>query len=737
MGECVIIYPKQDHQLDGSVQKKVADFLNELTKDDTSPGLHIEPVKNAADPRARTGRVDQQYRALLFKLTGDVTAYVLHGVYNHDDAYDVAAKVVLTLNPINGLPGFEQAAPGKQKVVHVPAAPTPAGPAPVLGFSAEDLTVSLGIPPEVAATAVALTSPESLSDFAHTLPEWQGLALLLLAAGEKFSTIAEELQLFREDHSTLSGQDAAAGFEAPVPADDQALLDGFDRPAAQMGYAKISGSEELQRVIAGGDFSAWRVFLHPQQRRWVNADWNGPYRIGGGAGTGKTVVVVHRARRLAVKSPDAPLLVTTFTTNLADELRAGLRRLDQTVTLTDKPGAPGILVRCIDSVASAVLKAAGPGVVDAVAAVLGVGRADVHGRTGAHVWKTALDVAGAGLDEPLRRVAFVQAEYELVVLPNAIVSEAQYLKVARPGRGVRLARAARKAVWAVIEAYRGAARQDGTVDFAEAATIAARHLELTGQHPFRHVLVDEGQDFKPCHWQLVRALVAEQPNDIFIAEDPHQRIYGSRLRLSQYGISTRGRSRALRLNYRTTAQNLAFAVAVLDGQTFIDSDGEPDSVQGYLSARTGPAPRVEALGSLTAQLERAAELVAGWVAAGECPPEAIGVLVRDRATRDRVVAALSGRGVVVRALDAGAVRPGAPVVLTMHRAKGTEFAKVLLFDVSAGSVPMGLGEYDFDEADYADALLRERSLLYVAASRARDELVVTFSGAPSTLMPHV
>ena len=158
-------------------------------------------------------------------------------------------------------------------------------------------------------------------------------------------------------------------------------------------------------------------------------------------------------------------------------------------------------------------------------------------------------------------------------------------------------------------------------------------------------------------------------------------------------------------------------------------------VEGYLAARTGPVPQVRQLDSLTGELDHAADLIRSWIASGECDPHAIGILVRDKANRDRVASGLASRGVEVRALDSGAIKPGAPVVLTMHRAKGTEFAKVLLFGVSESSIPMGLKEYDCDAKDHAEAMLRERSLLYVAATRARDELAVTYSGKPSELMP--
>ncbi len=735
MPESVIIYPKQDKLLDSSIKQKAYTFLEKLSHDDSAPGLHVEPISGAADSRARSGRVDQQYRALLFKLTtATSTAYVVHGIYNHDDAYDVAQKVVLTINPINGLPEYNQLdAPVPKQAPPVVVPTQHLASEPLIAFSAEDLTVCLGIPPSTAQQAVALTSKEAMTSFTSTLPEWQGLALLLLADGEPITQIQQELELMNRP---MSHDEAAARFTDPQPASDNDLLDSFDHPSAQMGFAKLAGADELRRVITGGDFSAWRVFLHPQQRRWVQGNWKGPYRISGGAGTGKTVVVVHRARRLAVEDPDLPIVVTTFTTNLAAELARSLERLDPELTFPNELGAPGLHVKGIDALARAVLQSAGADVSSAVDEVIGVGRTDIGGRTDSDAaWRQAVLRAGEGLDEKLRRPAFLQAEYEMVILPHRITQLAEYLKVARTGRGVRLSRSGRKAVWAVVEAYRDAAREAGTLDFAEAASIAAAHLETTGERPARHVLVDEGQDFKPCHWQLVRALVAEQPDDIFIAEDAHQRIYGQKLVLSAYGIRTQGRSRGLRLNYRTTEQNLAWAVGVLTGQEVIDSEGEAETMAGYYSARTGPKPVLRSFATLTAELDHAAQLVGAWTQSGKVAPETVAVLVRDRATRDRVVSGLGERGVDVRALEAGAIKPGHPVALTMHRAKGTEFTKVLLFGLNRDSIPMGLGAYDYDAEEMNAAELRERSLLYVAASRARDELVVSWSGSASPLLP--
>ena len=248
------------------------------------------------------------------------------------------------------------------------------------------------------------------------------------------------------------------------------------------------------------------------------------------------------------------------------------------------------------------------------------------------------------------------------------------------------------------------------------------------------MLVDEGQDLGPAHWQLLRALVGEHADDLFIAEDSHQRIYGQRIVLSQFGIRIVGRSQRLTLNYRTTAQNLAYAINVLRGGKYVDLEDAAESSAAYRSARSGPVPRLIPCATLSEELDRAADLIRSWVAETDAP-ETIAVLVREQRQRDRVVTGLAERGVTIRAVDREHIKPGQPVVMTMHRAKGTEFSKILLFGVDQGAIPRPLRDEQYAEDAWADALLRERSLLYVAATRARDELALSWSGDPSQLLP--
>ncbi|GAA0804548.1 UvrD-helicase domain-containing protein [Spirilliplanes yamanashiensis] len=704
-----IIMTKWPVKIDGSVKAKAMTFLQRLSADDTTPGLHVEPIENAADPRVRTGRVDQFWRAVMFRLDGDGDShYVVHGVWPHDDAISVARRVRLKVNPVNGLPQIEETV----ETASPPPAPTPppaVAEKPLLvqlGRTTEDLVDRLGVPPDVAQRALNAPDEDALLDLAQQHEGWLGLLLLDLATAEPIEKITERLELT----APVASADA-----------DADLLTSLRKPAAQAQFAFIDDQDELRRVIEEEDFGAWRIFLHPEQRRYVSRTTSGPFRLSGGAGTGKTVVLVHRGRALARRDPQARIVLTTFTTNLAESLRDSLALLDPRVPQPARLGEAGVHVAGIDSLAASIIRAAGSDIAAAVQAVLGDARSAPTGRAPATRWREVLDASSTSLPAKIANETFLSAEYTLVVLPNRVKNEDDYRRVRRPGRGVALDRAKRDSVWELIAAYRALNRMDGTLDFAEAAAVAAEHLTATGPQA-DHVLVDEGQDLAPTHWQMLRALVAETDDDLFIAEDSHQRIYGARIVLGRYGIRIVGRSQRLTLNYRTTAQNLRYAMGVLDGGTYVDLEEQPE-VTGYRSARSGPPPSVQKAESLIAELDLIADQITTWLADGTLP-ETIAVLVHDRFQRERVANALIERDVPARSVDRDKPAAGRVLVMTMHRAKGMEFTKVVLADVGFQSAAEKVRLGGLDESERLDAELRARSLTYVAASRARDELVV-------------
>lgn len=737
------------NKLDGTLKRKAWAFIEKLTTSDDTLGLHIEPINNSVDSRVRTGRVDQQFRAVLFKIqgSGPEAYYVLHGVWNHDEAIEIAKKSRLSVNPVNGVLELVQEEPvappapraepvqpavaasvsnAEQSVVSSDAAIAPeTAVEPVLrarGISLADLTDVLGIDRDLAAGAVEATSDDALSAVADRAADqviWQGIALLEIAAGSSVREVQQSLELER----------AAVALDS---SDDDAVIAALQRPASRTGFSVLD-DDELRRAIEEKSFDAWRVFLHPEQRDYAERRRLGPFRLSGGAGTGKTVVLIHRARSLARANPDARILVTTYTRNLADALKADLLRLDPSIVLSSKLGEPGVFVAGIDAVAAAVLRDASD-LSGAAREVLGVDAAGVAKRTNKNEWTDALESAGQNLPTDARSVPFLQAEYALIVLPNRITSREEYWKARRPGRGVKLDRAKRSTVWDVVETYRRRSRLDGTIDFEEAPALAAAALEQSGQQLCDHVLVDEGQDLTPTRWQLLRALVASGPDDLFIAEDSQQRIYGRQVVLGRYGIGIVGRSRRLTLNYRTTAENLAFAVGVLSGASFTDVENTEAVSAGYRSARRGPEPILIGTETVSEELQAAADLVAGWLSDG-LEPETVAVLTRDQRQRHFVMEGLRERGVQAREVDAGEASVGLPLVMTMHRAKGTEFSNVLLFGLGARAMPSPVATKGLTDSDLEDALLRERSLLYVAATRARDQLACTWNGERTRLLP--
>ncbi|GAA1941681.1 3'-5' exonuclease [Microbacterium aoyamense] len=715
---------------DKDVKALIFTFIEKLSANDASPGLHIEPINGAVDARARTGRVNDFWRAVLFRIDppNGETHYVYAGTWPHDEGTEKAKKLTLHLNHVNGVLELHEAVAAQEVTVDAAATPaevpTAQSKTPLLselGYLVTDLTEQFGFTQDLADAAFALSDEDALLEFAENLhTQWQQEVLLSMAAREALHVIREQL-----------GLDKPVEVE-PEDDEDTRILKALEHPASKMQFTYVEDNEELRRIIEDGDFGAWRVFLHPEQRTYVEKDYSGSFRLSGGAGTGKTVVLLHRARRLALENPAARIILTTFTRALAENLRRDLERLDASVPIAERLGDPGVLVRGVDQLAAEVRMRAGEGFSEAALATIGSTR-EKTASPAEPDWSSAITQAGSSLSISLQSPAFFDDEYAQVVLPNRILNADAYFTVRRPGRGVALDRGKRAAVWAVIEQMRKDQRIANQLGYGEIAAIGAQWLTSTGTTFADHVLVDEGQDLEPAKWKLLRAIVAEGANDLFIADDTHQRIYGRPTVLKHYGIHIQGRSRRLTLNYRTTLENLRFALGVLAGEEYDDSEGLEVSTEGYRSARSGPKPTKHTAKSDAEQLDKIAADIKRWIDEG-VRKETIAVLAASNNAAKKVQQGLAQRDVSLTLLNAPRVTGGSPVAMTMHTAKGMEFSRVVLFDVSDGSFPPAWAYKGVPEEDRPDKDKQFRSLLYVAASRARDELVVTWKGAPSALL---
>ncbi len=682
-------------KLDRPLQRKVRDLLAKFSREHRTAGLHLEPYRAAADPRARTARVDDKFRAILAAPETD-DLYIVVRVLPHDQADRWMAKNTFSVNAVTG--AFEVVPVRDAEPAQLPA-PAADGASRPLAVRPERDFRQLGIvDPAVIAMARRAESEDEARLLASALPTDQGDALVGLWLGMDVD------EIYRE----LLAVEAARPGARPAPDD---LATAVTTEASRSSFIVVDDETELADVLSR-DFEAWQHFLHPTQRAVVERDYSGAARITGGAGTGKTVALLHRARRLAESGrPEVRrVLVTTFTRNLESDLRARLRSL----------GGPELLdnvdVRSVDAFAFRV-------VTDAEGAPPRVLRGEEVGP----LWEEVVDTHGFPF-EP----AFLHQEWEQVVLAHGIRSREQYFGASRAGRGVRLARRDRLRVWEAVEAFEAELARDGRRTFLQLAATAQGHLAAAEVKPYDHVLVDEAQDLHPAQWRMLRAAVPECANDVFVAGDAHQRIYDNRVTLSSLGIDTRGRSRRLRLSYRTTHEILRWSLELLTGETFDDLEGGEDTLAGYRSVTHGMAPVLEGAPSRPTELEALVAAVQHWTDVDDIPPEAVGVCARTNATVERVRQALDRAGLPV-ARDG---RPTGVRVETMHGMKGLEFRTVAMVDVGAASVPpaVAVTPANQDPVRHQQDLQRERCLLYVAATRAREQLRVSWSGAPSSLL---
>ena len=673
-------------------QRKVSEFLRKFRENPTSPAINYEKIADFRDPNLRTVRIDLSWRAIVLKPErGDV--FVLLWVDHHDEAMAWARNRRVEIHPDTGALQVFAGVTVTEAVVQ-PTSPTPDAPAPIFEAFRDRELVRLGVPEGALPGVRAVRTRAALDALRPALPADAFESLGWLADGEPYADVERIV--------------AEASAPTPLPAADFAAA--LQTSASQRSFVLVEDDASLAAML-DAPLAKWRVFLHPSQRKLVETSASGPVRVLGGAGTGKTVVAMHRAvwlARHACPGPDDRVLFTTFTRNLALDIGQNLDVL--------APSRARIEVTPIDVLVTDLLKRAGYG-----RRVAYWGASD--GRL-AGLWKQALTERPSDFDQP---ESFYRDEWELVVLPQACRTWEAYRDATRSGRGVRLSRAQRQAIWPVFGRYRALLDRAGLAEpedaFLDAVGLVRDQPSLGG---WRSVIVDESQDMSTAAFRFLRALVPEGPNDIFLVGDGHQRIYRRRVVLSQAGVHVRGRAHRLRINYRTTEEIRRFAAALLACREVDDLDGEADTLKGYRSLTTGRAPEIRAFETFEAE----ADALAAWVR--EDDPQRTCLVARTHELRDRYAAALRARGLETMELNDKTIEkadaPGLRVA-TMHRVKGLEFDRVVLAGAVEGQVPFQRElERSNDEAVREDAEAQERALAYVALTRARKAALVTATG---------
>lgn len=679
---------------------QVGRFIQKFKRNPTGTGLNFEVIKNAPDKKLRSLRVTQDYRVIVLQPTQG-NLYALLWVDHHDQAYAWASKRRAEIHPETGslqiLTTTETVQAAMQESPAVPRQ-TPT----LFGKVKEKDLLRLGVPAALLPVVHSLHDESELEKALVYFPEEAAEALMGLAAGFSVDEVASQ---------------QVEELPTPEPIDTEDLDKAFANPDTLRRFVVISDDQALEDLL-DKPLEAWRVFLHPSQRRIVHNDVQGAIRVLGGAGTGKTVVAMHRAKWLVerLQNPGERILFTTFTKNLALDIREHLRQLCTPEQMRR------IEVINLDAWVQQFLKKQGYD-------LRLVYQIPLHSDKAKAAWQEALEQQPGGLEFS---EAFYRDEWEQVISAQGVTTLRDYFKASRVGRGTALDRTSRQKIWPIFQSYRLKLQDAGLRDVNDAYRDAREMLvHQPGMLPYSHVLVDETQDMGEQALRLIRQMVPEGRNDLFLVGDAHQRIYNRRVVLKHCHIHIQGRNHSFRLkiNYRTTDEIRKWAVSLLKACEIDDLDDGSDDSKGYHSLLFGEQPQVKCYKDFASECDEIAAQMQALQAAG-VPEQHICLVARTSNQRDQYAHELERNGLAVYEINTqdNSHEPGIRVA-TMHRVKGLEFDHVFIAGANASRLPLesvmqGLS----DATERRRAETRERSLLYVAATRARKSLFVSGNG---------
>ena len=679
-------------RLPRNVQGKVTEFVNKFRNNPMSPGINYEKLNSGFDKKIYSVRIDDTYRGIVVRQE-ETGVYLLLWVDHHDEAYQWASRKRCEVNPKTGaIQVFDV-----QTVVENVAVPKKET---LFSGAKDDELLKLGVPEVQLDYVRGFASKADFHKAESSIPHDAYEHLSWLAEGFPMD---EVLELIAEEQNAVT-----AGDDLSV---------ALDAPATLKSFVVVEGEDELRRIMAE-PLEKWRVFLHPTQRKIVQKDYSGSARVLGGAGTGKTVVAMHRAKHLASKCEGQQrILMTTFTANLAADIRENLRKICTLEELRK------IEVIHLDAWVNQFLRESGFTAQIAYDDVI------------VPLWEKAVLLANTDL--PFE-VSFYEEEWNRIVIAQEALTLEKYVKATRNGRGTRLDRKKRIQIWKVFENYQNLMKENQIRDINTAMYESTKLLQSSGRKSrYLSIIIDEGQDFSDNAYRLIRALAGEEhQNDIFIVGDSHQRIYRNHPTLSKCGINVRGRSSILKINYRTTEEIRKHAFALLNGISFDDLDEDFDLGDKCQSLTHGEKPIIESFNNANGEfdflLNEVKKLNENGVALTD-----ICVVARTKKLVDDYIALFTRAGIRSYAIKRNKVDDRSfdgLRVATMHRVKGLEFKYVFIAAVNNRIIPLSSAINKTDAVSEMESITSEKCLLYVAMTRAQKGVYITSYGRKSEFL---
>lgn len=670
---------------------KTIKLVEKFKNNPKSPGLNYEKLHFASNMHSI--RVDGSYRCIVMSPENN-DVYLLLWVDNHDDAYDWAKKHKCTVNSQTGSLEIIQAT---HDIETVPLVEKQTNKSFFSKFKDKEL-LKLGVKEELLEHVKSIGDENELDEFRKYITEEVYEGLFYLLSGDSYEDVYN--YLYAENNTDVGEDDFTKALD--------------NNSSKRTFYVVEENDTELMNML-NAPLEKWRVFLHPSQRKLVEKEYNGPLRVLGGAGTGKTVVAMHRAKYLASHVNlfgNKKILFTTYTKNLAIDIYENLKKICDADILLN------IEVKNLDQWVFEFLTKHG------------YKNEIVYSDKTNSLWEQALTLKSNELD---LSDEFFKEEWERVIQANSISNLNDYIKVSRAGRGTRLSRAQRKLIWEVFEEYKLLMSVKNYKEPSDAMRDVRTLLKNSETDSlYAHIVVDEAQDFNAEAFRLLREIVPESKNDLFLVGDAHQRIYGHKVVLGQCGINIRGRSKKLKLNYRTTDEIRKWSVALLNGETIDDMDDGIDTNSDYKSLYHGPKPLIQGFTSYEEEVLYIDEYIKNIKRDDE--NSRICIVARTQKIIDGYSNYFTNKNIstikISRNKKDNILNNGIRLA-TMHRVKGLDFDHVIIASMNAGIVPLEVFDKSDEQQIEDERLLREKSIVFVAATRAKKSLLVTSYGEKS------
>ena len=661
-----------------SIQVRVKDFQKKFKENPYSHNINLEKIVTFKDNNLRTARVTDEYRAIIGVLPGD--EFCLLYIDHHDEAMQWASNKKFVWNEF--VSSFQIVPVVQTEPESIPIEDTPQMVLPFAKYSDEQLLM-IGVPKELLPVVRSIKDVDDLDAKEAQLP----------------TDIFEHL--FYLIDGSVDINEIIAEIEEGKAAETNSANN-------KRRFIEITNDEELDRMI-DGDIEKWQIFLHPTQRIIVETDYKGSVKVSGGAGSGKTVAALHRLHKLAKNAEHESILFTTYTKALVSNIK------QRVINLGINQDA--CKIANIDEVAYGLAKQYGVITNEVV---------DLKYTNGNKIWEEIVDENTTEFSPE-----FLYQEYLDVIAYNNLKSEREYMRQSRIGRGTSLSPKKRKDIWALVEIYRERKSESGYIDRADLFNKLSDFLKREGIYPFKHVIADEIQDFSNPELRLLRALVEEGADDLFMVGDPYQRIYNNKgINFSALGINVRGkRSRRLRVNYRTTEEIKRAAVSLVKGIEYDDFDGEKETLNGYVSLMNGPKPEYVVTGSKEEEYNLILDFIKECVEIGIKYKEiAIACYFKDALKSYQSL--LHNNKIPYQNLaGSGSIDKDGIVLSTLHNMKGLEFKAVIMADVNDSTFNYVPAEIDRTDKVLMNSFEKsKRSLYYVAITRAMQKVLIVGTG---------